>query len=358
MSKVLAILGPKFQKYYLEQRRDPRVGMHYIFHGLPTNVDVGCNLVKLQFFLEQKEFFSKLFGLLSEHSDENEENGLILRKPLGLKAITQMLEISVDEFIHHVLTKFNFVSHEDNPKTFTIPENERQDYIFYHPQVFPGANAYYTALTNVPRHVNGSYSLLPMLRRNKISDKVRFQQLVEDIISNFENAVEKYKAVLIALKHLRELRDLEKVKNCLSAIKNSQKAISPYHRVMPLLLHGTGLALAISGKKKDVVVQKLAERLLDGDDFVQYNDVLIKSSKTVITEGDTRYRQAIDNHARDYAQAKQLSTGKQNACKRIREAVIDSVKSKRGRFLRDDKSGMKVLSDEEMHKIVGNRYCR
>jgi hypothetical protein len=45
--------------------------------------------------------------------------------------------------------------------------------------------------------------------------------------------------------------------------------------------------------------------------------------------------------------------------KRVRDAVIDSVKAKRGRFLRDDKGVLRELSEkEQLHTKIRSSFSR
>eukprot|EP00984_Skeletonema_dohrnii_P004353 scaffold1550_cov97-Skeletonema_dohrnii-CCMP3373.AAC.2 len=313
-NKALPIkLNELYQQYLEEKYGDEEYGWeHLITYPAPPTTKNGTPFLRLHFLLSQ-DCFRDLFGFLTTNTERNDNNGIILRRPLGLRALLEIMGTDVHS-LRGVLIRNNFTHHPDNPKLLKPAHNTRQDFKFYHPEMHAGANAALVELRNIVP----SYTVIP--RRQNNSDEVNFRTLFNDLCAE-EDRDNRYEAALSICRQLRNLDDMETILEKLNLLGKSKSD----QALMPILFHAVGLESNVQNQdaKEKLALRLVALRLDEGNGFVLQDDVYIKPypNRFSLNRGQQTYRDAIAASASDFSQAKNMSSGKNAAMRQVREHV-------------------------------------
>jgi len=338
---LLIRLDKEFRPFLDEKYGDGEYALeNLITYPAPKMMKNGTLFIRLC-FLVSRSYLNKFFGFLTKNTERNVENGIILRQPLGLRAIVELLGISrLDNFLK-LLVENNFTHHPDNPQQMRLGNNLRQDFKLYHPDMYDGANPALVQLRNVPP----SHTSLP--RQQPDADAFNIKTLVDNLIAE-EDKYSKYEAAIRICEQLRNFRDKERILEQLNLLKRDNNI----RIAMAIILHVAGVET--SAKKYDDANEKLASRLYEGGDFVRQDDVFVSNNTSCMNRGQQVYKDALEANAGVYSRAQQMSTGKLKAMKQVREAVISSVN---GRFMYEKNGALQVIPENELIRKIRDSFA-
>ena len=337
---LVSRLGAEFKPYLDENYGDREYArVHLLTFPAPRMTMNGTIFMRVC-FLASRRYLKKLFGLLTTNTERDVNNGIVLKKPVGLRAITELLGISLDHFVR-LLKDYNFVHHPDNPPDVRLSANLRNDYQFYHEDMYDGVNSALVHLRNVPP----SHTSLP--RRQRVFD---IQTLVDNLIAE-EDKYRKFEAATHICEQLRSLGDKERILEKLNLIRRDRKG--NYRTATSIMLRVAGVEASVN--KIDDALGKLATRLNEGDDFVHQEDVFVCIDGSVFNRGHQAYKNALVANASAFSQAQTMPKGKHAALKAVRENVISSVT---GRFMYEKNGALRVIPEKELHKKIRSAINR
>ncbi len=291
-------------------------------------------------FLFSRRYLKKFFGYLTTNTEQNAENGVVLKKPYGLRAVLEFLGTSVEAF-GKLLIKFNFSHHPDNPEHLRQNTNLRRDFKLLHPDMYEGANPLLMQLRNVPP----PHKSLPRRRRQPDADAFDIITQVKNVITE-EDKYRKYEAVIHICEQLRSFRDEDRILEQLNLLKRN----SDSEHVRAIMLNVAGVET--NARKAENAIEKLASRLSVGGDLVRQDDVFMKNTvRFCMNRGHQAYKDALEANADAFSQAQQKSAGKSKneAWKAVRENVISRVN---GRFMYDKNGALQVIPQKELGRKI------
>ena len=294
-------------------------------------------------FLFSRTYLKKFFGYLTTNTERNAENGIVLKKPYGLRATLEFLGIDVDKFMKLLIVN-NFVHHPDNPQYMRQDTNLRRDFKLIHPDMYEGANPLLVQLRNVPP----PHKSLPRRRRQPDADTFDIQTLVGNIASK-EDRDSRYRDVTHICEQLRSFRDEERILDYLNLLSRDREQHN--RTAISIMLRVAGVEASVN--KIDDALGKLATRLNEGDDFVHQEDVFTGKGGAVFNRGHQAYKDALVTNASAFSQAQQKINGKHRALKAVRENVISCVT---GRFMHEKNGALQEIPEKELNKKINQAF--